>query len=134
HIRQQNPSGILRLTDISRYRNFGHRRMRLADEIEILRGVALPLLRDDFRVTFDQRILRAVTATGGEVQHHRLIHDDHVFGFCFDLSLWLLVLAHTESPYSPPRRGGPATRTRPSRSLRASTANISPNCSLFGSS
>src|SRR5207248_209106 len=94
HVRQQNPSSVLRLADISGYRNFWHRRMRLPYEIEILRRVALPLLRDDLRVAFDQRIFWTVTATGGEIPHHRLIYDDDVFGFCFDFFLGFLILTH----------------------------------------
>src|SRR5205085_7031248 len=89
---------ILSLADVSRYRHFGHPRMRLPNEIEILWRIALPLLRHDLRVAFDKRVLRTVSATRREIPDHRLVHDDDVFRLCLDLSfrplVGLLILTH----------------------------------------
>src|SRR5438094_7213049 len=103
HVGQQNPSGVLRLSGIPRNRDFGHRRMRLPKEIQILWRVALPLLRNDLRVAFDEHVLWTVAAAGGEIPNHRLVHDDHMFGFRLDLLLgfWILILAHYRTLHSP---------------------------------
>src|SRR5262249_36352978 len=98
HVGQQNPSGVLRLSRIPRNRDFGHWRMRLPKQIQIFRRVALPLLCYDLRVAFDEHVLWTVTATGGEIPNHRLVHDDHMFGFRLDLLFGFLVLAHTDLP------------------------------------
>src|SRR5207237_7952606 len=65
--------------------------MRLPNEIEILRRIALPLLRHDLRIALDQRVLRAVPAAGGEIPDHGLIDDNHVLGLCLDLFLRFLI-------------------------------------------
>jgi len=64
HIRKPDSSGVLGLAGIARYGDFRQRRLRLSNKVEILRRIALPLLRDDLVVAFDQRIARQMSAPG----------------------------------------------------------------------
>ena len=69
-----------------------------ADDVEIVRWIALPLLGDELVVALDQRLFRPMAATGGEIAHLRLVHDADIVGPGFDLRLGgLHILAHTIS-------------------------------------
>ena len=59
--------------------------MRLADRVQVLRRIALPLLRDDLVVALHEHVFGPVAAAGGVVPHHRLVDDDGLLGTGDDL-------------------------------------------------
>src|SRR6266852_8189356 len=99
-VREVDAGRVLGLAGVSRDPHFRHRRMRLADNVQILRRISLPLLRDDLVVAFDEHFFGAVAAAGGVVAHHRLVDDDRLLRTGDDLFLFLRllrILAHTIS-------------------------------------
>src|SRR6267142_3668210 len=109
-VREVDAGRVLGLAGVPRDRDFRHRRQRLADDVEILRRIALPLLRDDLLVAFDEHVFGTVATAGGVVPHHRLVDDDRLLGPGDDLLLRLLrILAHTIS--ASPRSTLPVSMT-----------------------
>ena len=97
HIRKPDSSGVLGLACVARYGDFRQRRLRFSNEVEILRRIALPLLRDDLVVTFHQCVARQMPAARREVPHHGLVHDNRGMQVRFDLQfgrLRFLILTH----------------------------------------
>ena len=77
HVGKLHASGVLGCARISRYRDLRQRRVRLSNDVEIHRRVALPFLRDDRIVALNQRVFGTVSATGGIIPDHRLLdHND----------------------------------------------------------
>ena len=95
HVGQQHTGRILGLAGKSRYRNLCQRRHRLADDVQVLRSIALPLFRCDLLITFDNGVALAMPAAGRVIAHHRQLDLNDGFHFGFDLNLGLLgILAH----------------------------------------
>jgi hypothetical protein len=85
HAGQLHPGRELGGAAIARLDHLAQRRLRLADDGEVDRRKALPLLGDDPAVALDHGVARAVAAAGREIAHHRLGDDGRVLQGGLDL-------------------------------------------------
>src|SRR5262245_14341220 len=85
-----NSTGILRLAGEPWNRDLSQWRHRLSNHVQVYRRVALPLLRYDFRIAFDEGIFRTMSATRGKIPDGGQLHLNHRFHFGFKLRLRFL--------------------------------------------
>src|ERR1700733_13434110 len=103
--------------------------MRLADDIQIFRRVALPLPRDEFLVAFHQRVFRPMSAARGEVPHHRLLNDDASLRIGYDFLFRRRLVAHAIS--ASPRSTLPVSMTVRTIAAYAAQRQMCPASAAF---
>ena len=109
HVGEIDASGVLGFARKPRDPHFRHGRMRLADDIQIFRRVALPLPGNELLVAFHQRVFRTMSPAGREVPHHRLLDDDASLRLGYDLLFGRRLVAHAIS--ASPRSTLPVSTT-----------------------
>src|SRR5580700_2684355 len=92
HVRKTHTSTEESLAGEPGNHHFWHRGMWLADQVQVLRWIALPLLGDQPEVTFHECVLGTMSSASRKRPHHGLIDDDAALRFGLQLFLLLLWL------------------------------------------